>query len=951
MRGIFFASASWLAVSSLAFAAHPAAAQSTEQSNADADPAQAEPAPENNAADIVITGSRTIVDGSRAPTPVTVVSSEQLETAAPGTIAQGLNQLPSFRGSSNAATGQTSSTSANSGSFLNLRNLGPQRTLLLLDGRRAPPSTILGTVDTNILPQELVKRVDVVTGGASAAYGSDAVAGVVNFVLDTHFEGLKGSVQAGLTSYGDNGMQKVTLTGGTSFAGGRGRIVASGSFYNSEGVDSTFARSWGRDANVVVRDPANPAQSIIVSNYHNPIFTPGGLIYGGAGLGLGVQQFLPGGVVAPFNPGTITNGTQVGGDGPLLDLTLAAKVRYASGFSHAEFDVTDNLTLFAEGMVSTVRNRYRQVPDFFIPGFNAPTILITNPYIPDDLRATMIANGQAGFQLGRYSFDTPPATANTTNDTYNVQAGFKWKGPGGWLVDGYAGHSQNIQLTRVENDLIYSRFFAAADAVRDPSSGQIVCNVTLTNPGLYPGCVPINLLGAGSPSAEAIDYIKGEAYFRAVVKRDIAELVVRGTPLTLPAGDLSVAVSAEYRKDSVTQTADPLSSTPVSATGLRLVPAAVLAGAGSYQLGNVQPLSGSIEVKEIAGEVNLPLLSEASPFGRLDLNGAVRFTDYSISGSVTTWKVGAVWQPVNGVTVRGTVSRDIRAPNIQELFGGSVQSQVQVNDTRNNVLASVIQSAVGSTDLQPETAKTYTGGVVFTGIRGLTASVDYYNIEISGVISSLTPQQTVDACTASGFSSPQCANLVYSDPAANTGLVRVFTPRQNLNRQKISGIDGEVGYTTRIGADRLQLRGLVSYLINSSLSVPGGATTDFTGVVGTAANPRWTGLASASYATGPFTLYVQERLTGGGKFQASNEFYNPALADNHVRDAWYTDLTATFDVGEKRHMQFFATVNNLFDEAPPVIPSGSFQLAYPTNAALYDVAGRTITIGARIKFR
>lgn len=960
MRGILSASVSLIMLAATSSAlAQDLPPQGTPLANQDAtsaDPELSEPAAQSETAvdgDIVVTGSRAIVDGSRAPTPVTVVSGAQLETANPGTIAQGLNQLPAFRGSSNAATGQTSSNTANSGSFVNLRNLGPQRTLILLDGRRAPLSTPLGTTDTNILPQELVKRVDVVTGGASAAYGSDAVAGVVNFVLDTGFEGLKGSIQAGTTTYGDNGTQKATLTVGSSFAGGRGRLVASGAFFNSEGVDSTLSRPWGRDAEVVVRDPANPTRSIIVANYRNPIFTPGGLVYAGANaaIGNGRFQFLPDGSLASFNPGSIANGVQTGGQGPLLDLTLLAKVRYGSGFAHAEFDVTDSITVFAEGMFGSVRNNYRQVRDFAIPAFNAPTILITNPFLSTQARNQLLGAGVFGFQLGRFAFDTPPATATTTNDTINLVGGAKWKLGNTWQLDAYYEHSRNRQFTKIENNLIYSRFFAAVDAVSNPANGQIVCNVALTNPGLYPGCVPINLFGQGSPSAAAINYIKGTSFHDAVVKQDVAEVVLRGQPIALPAGPLSIAISADYRKNSVTQTVDPLSRTPVSPTGLRFVPAAVLAGAGNYILGNVQPIDGEFDVKEIAGEVNVPILSDASPVGSFDANGAVRYTDYSISGSVTTWKAGAVWRPLDGLALRATVSRDIRAPNLQDLFGGSIQSQVSINDTRNNLVANIIQSAVGSTDLDPEKAKTYTAGVIFTGVPGLTASVDYFNINTKGVIRTLTPQQTIDACTQSGFVSPQCANLVYTNPVANTGLVRVFTPQQNLARLQTSGIDAELGYAGALGNGQIQLRALASYLIDYKLGIPGGTTTDFAGVVGTFNNPEWTALASASYAIGGFTFYAQERLTGGGKFQAGTEFYNPALSpeDNEVGDAWYTDVTVKFDVGKERKLQFFATVNNLFNEYPPIIPSGAFQLVYPTNAALYDVAGRTITVGARFK--
>lgn len=921
-------------------------------------PSQAPDADEANApsGDIVVTGSRTITDGSKAPTPVTVASAEQLQLAAPQTVADGLNQLPEFRGSTRPSNGTSGSNNSDSGAFLNLRNLGAQRTLLLLDGHRAPPSTTLGTVDTNVLPQELISRVDVVTGGASAAYGSDAVAGVVNFVLDTRFKGLKGSVQAGVTTYGDDGTQKATLAAGTDFAGGRGRIVASGSYYNSDGVPSTFDRPWGSARRVVLTDPANPTQSIIVSNYANTLFTPGGLIYGGGTLGLGTQQFAPGGQVVPFNRGTVVNGAQVGGQGALLDLNAIAAVRAYNGFAHGEYDVTDRLTVYAEGLYASTRNSYNQVPNFFIPGFNAPTILSGNPYLPASLQAQLTAQNLPGFILGRYSFDMPTARGRQTNETYNLVGGARYKLPGDWQLEGYYERSQNVVVTTVSDDLNYPRFFAAVDAVRNPANGQIVCRTTLTAPNLYPGCVPINLLGAGSPSAAAIAYVHGQAYWRARVVQQVGEISVSGSPFSLPGGPLRIAVSGEYRKDTAVQSSDTDSHSPVVTTGLIAVPAAVLNGAGRWQLGNVQPLSGSFDVKEIAGEVNAPLTPDGFAIGAISLNGAVRYTSYSISGGVTTWKAGAVWKPVSTLTVRGTISEDIRAPNLNELFSGSVQNQVTVRDTRNNVTAGIISSAVGSTNLDPERARTYTGGAVFTGLRGLTLSADYFNIDVHDVISQLTPQQTVDACTASAFTSAQCANLVYTNPTASTGLVRVFTPKQNLSYLKTSGLDFEADYDLpldRIGAKlpgRLQLRALATYLLDYTIGVPGGGGIDFTGVVGTSNNPKLTALASATYSVAGVSLYVQERVIGKGHFQASSDYYNPPLANNDIPAVWYTDLTVKANIGDRRRIEVFGTINNVFNRYPPIIPLGSFQLDYPTNASLYDVAGRTITGGARFRF-
>jgi iron complex outermembrane recepter protein len=368
-------------------------------------------------------------------------------------------------------------------------------------------------------------------------------------------------------------------------------------------------------------------------------------------------------------------------------------------------------------------------------------------------------------------------------------------------------------------------------------------------------------------------------------------------------------------------------------------------------LTNVQPLRGKFDVKELFGELNVPVLPDDSPVGSLSFNGAVRYTDYNLSGSVTTWKAGAVWKPVPAITVRGTVSRDIRAPNLGELFRGSVQTQTTVNDTINKKPGvGVLVSQIGNAALQPEIAKTYTAGIVFTGLRGLVVSADYFSIKVNDVISTLTAQQTIDACAASS-ASPQCADLVYSDPA-KTSLIRVFTPNLNLSELKTSGIDGELSYSTALpgNAGSIQFRALGSYLIEYKKGIPGGTILDYAGVVGSLNNnnPTFAGTASIDYNKNGFSFHVQERLIGASKFQAATEQYSPALADNKVPAVWYTDLTITQHVAPRFEM--FATVNNLFNRFPPILPVGLFAVTYPTNSTLYDVAGRMITVGARVKF-
>lgn len=906
--------------------------------------------------EIVVTGSRTIKDGSQAPTPVTVISAEQLQLAAPGPIAAGLAQLPAFRGSTSSANAGVSSAGPTSGSFLNLRNLGARRTLVLIDGRRAPPSAVSGATDASTLPQELVSRVDIVTGGASAAYGSDAVAGVVNFILDSQFTGLKGSIEGGVSSRGDNKSGKMTLSAGSPFAEGRGHVLASGSYYQADGIPSQFDREFGAANWVVTRDPARPGVNSIIRDYRSLVSSAGGVIFGGPGLGSGLLQFAPDGTVIPFNRGTVVDGALVGGQGSRGESNLVAASQSESLFGRVSYDLTPTLSIFGEASYAATHATYNQVHTFLIPTFNSPTIFLGNPFIPDALRKTMVANNLGGFQLGRQNFDMPAVRGDARNETLNLVTGFNWDGPNGWSVDGYYERGQNQQTIQTQNNLNAGRFYAAVDAVRDPG-GNVVCRVSLTNPGLYPGCVPLNLMGAGAPSQAAMSYVQGTSEYVADLTQDVAALTLSGPLFSTSAGEVTVATGLEYRREQVEQTSDAVSTTPLSPLGLRGVPTSVLIAAGGWQLTNAQPLSGEYDIREGFFEVDAPLLADIRFAESLSVNAAVRYTDYSTSGGVTTWKVGSVWKPNSDLRLRAALSHDIRAPNVAELFSGSVQGLNAVNDTINNVTANVVVATTGNPNLKPEEADTLTLGAVYQPSRfaGLTLSIDYFDIEVEDVISALSPQSTIDQCAAGGPSSPQCANLEFSDPVNRKGLIRIRAPQQNLSQMKVTGWDGEASYRTDLAdhglTGALTVRALASYLVDYTTSVAGGAEIKSAGVVGTADNPRLTATLNANWRSGAWTVFVQERFIGRGKFQAGTEFYNPGLGEqNKVEAVAYTDATVTYDLQTGPKIQIFATVNNLFDKQPPILPMGSQHVTYPTNASVYDVAGRQFTAGLRFRF-
>jgi outer membrane receptor protein involved in Fe transport len=930
----------WLLAGASMLAASSAFAQ-TPQLSQPQGPTTETPADASEVDEVVVTGSRVVRDGAQAPTPVTVVSAEQLQQSQPGLIAESLNVLPAFRGSTRPTSGGNSATGPNSGSFLNLRNLGPQRTLILVDGRRAAPSSRDGSVDINALPSQLVRRVDVVTGGASAAYGSDAVAGVVNFVLDTNFTGLKAEVQAGVSSEGDGDSQKFSLTGGTGFAQGRGHVVASGQFYNVEGIDSLTSRDWGRRFYGFLSNPAVPGQLIFRPDARSATTAPGGLIISGP---LAFRQFQPDGTLAPFNRGSAPSGlVQVGGDGSQGSSNLSADIQTRSAFGHVDYALTPNLKVFGQLSLADTENHYVQVQQFNVGGFNGFTIFSGNAFLNPAVQSVLTSTNTPAFGMGRVNFDFgDPTNATAENTLIDATAGFSWAGPAGWTVDGYYEHGRNRADIRTDNNINLEHLYAATDAVRD-SSNNIVCRVTLTNPGLYPGCVPINLFGVGAPSAQAIAYVEGTAAFRTVNTQDVAAVTARGDLFENWAGTIVAALGAEYRREEVEQTSDAIGQSINDATGIRGFPAPYLNQPGGWLVTNVFPVSGSYDLWEVFGEVAVPLARDL-PFAKsLDFNGAVRYTDYSTSGGVTTWKAGLVWEPVDGIRVRATQSRDIRAPNVPELFAGITQATGSVIE--NGATVGIITAASGNASLTPEEADTFTAGVVFQpgAIPGLTASIDYYEIDIAGVISTLTPQVTRDQCAAGATA--LCANITRSSTGA---ITRIVSPTLNLNAAKTSGVDFELGYRPQSDAfgGRLNLRAVASYLSENSIDIFGGRTIDRAGETGLTANPDWAATASVEWARGPISLFVQERYIAEGIYDVTR-VAPTTIEDNSVDAVFYTDLTASYALNDRAKVT--VTVNNLFNTEPPLAPNGNLAIFNPTNPQLYDEIGRYFT--ARVNYR
>ena len=912
--------------------------------------------------EIQVTGTRLVVpSGFRSPTPMTVVDDAELESRMPTSLSDALNQLPVFRDSFTPASNGISTVGSVGQSFLNLRGLGPARTLVLLDGRRVVPSTSAGTVDVSILPEALVQRVDTVTGGVSAVYGSDAVAGVVNFVLDDRFEGVKLTAQMGEASAGDADVRKFEFAGGTSLFGGKGHIVASASRFTDSGITSWRDRDWFNSC-ARIANPALVPASIVACDVHSAAFTPGGLIPSGPLRG---TEFGPGGQPRQFNYGSqLTTLTMIGGDGLDHGVNLSAVpgVKRQTGFAHLTYDLADNVSLFVEGM-------YGESKVHFVPlsawegqstGF---TIFNDNAFLPEQTRQQMAQANVTSFPLWRFSYDFGPLISESRNRTKSGAVGLKATF-GGWKLDAYYQHGENNYLQTTQNNPRINLLYNAVDAVMGPN-GRIVCRSTLANPNN--GCVPLNLFGEGAPSPAALDWILGTTVGDQTVEQDVFNASVSGQPLDLWAGPLAVAFGGGYRRESSNMVVDPTSTSLRHFTGdYRGFPTALEGLLGGWERTNIQPIKGKYDVTEVFGEALLPLLKDAPAVQSLDLSLAARLTDYSTSGHVTTWKAGLNYEPISSVRFRGTVSRDIRAANISELFSGPSFGQSNLIDpfqpaNSPNRLPLVYTRPQGNPDLTPEEADTRTIGVVVqpTFLPGLSVSLDYYDIEIKDAIGTLSGQVIIDQCFQGATA---LCGLLTRDSAGV--LAAVDAPYLNLSQRKTSGYDLEMSYQRPLGAGSLTLRGLASYVDTLTTLNPGAPEIESagqTGRPGSGGIPNLVANASAQYRSDSgYGAFVQLRYIDNGINDAT---LLPSIVDpetNRVASITYTDITLTKRIGNftaesdaTYGAEFFLTVNNVFDRDPPSAPSAWLVFGAPnggTNGSIFDLIGRRYNVGVRMQF-
>ena len=959
-------------------------------------PADAAPAVDDSQT-IVVTGSIIQNPNVVSTSPVSVINSAEIGLRQVTNAEDVLRQIPGAVPS----IGQNVNNGNGGASYVDLRGLGSFRNIVLLDGARIVPSGTAGRVDLNNIPLALIQRVDALTGGASTTYGADAVSGVVNFITKKNFAGVELSGGTQITEKGDGFGWHADLTLGANFDDGRGNAVFSIGYQN---IDSIY--QGDRDVSVfgVSSTSGVASGSSFTSTPTTFSFASQDLQVNSSGTALAVGQYAP----FNFNP---------------YNIFVTPFKRY-NMYGAARYEISDAVEVYTRGMFS--RNTVSSIvapSGIFGVGL---TVAGNNPFLTTTIRNQLCtANGialgatcdnAASIPLGsvyRRTTEVGPRVDEYVTDMFDYRAGIRGNITDKVHYDLYGSYGQSTNTQARKNYVSTSRVVNALNAT---ATSACVTGGT--------ACVPLNLFGPLNSITPAMaNYIGG---ITSTIARDASLGQVHGTVSTefgnfFSDKPINVAVGGEYRKYTAETKPDSLAQVPGE-----------LGGAG----GAIPPVKGGYDVKELFGELNLPLVSDAPFFHELTLEAGLRQSWYHINTagdpkfSATTWKAGLTWAPIEDVKFRGNYSRSVRAPNIAELFApvstgltnllvdpcstaaanlyvapnytplgavclaqGAPAAAVQAGTIANPSAGQANAYGGGNPNLKPETAKSYTFGVVLAPsmVPNLTLTVDYYNIKISAAISSPTPADVINACfgsvTASSATSAACTGIgrnplngrLSGDSATTRGLP---TPLSNLGRLATDGIDFTANYRHDLGFAKLALSLNGNWTNTSKFqATPSSYDRECTGYYSAncaSIQPRWQwfqrttlsfdnidlslawrhisavqyeGQASDFLARG-FTAAKRNLFTGTITNAAgiNSPLAGRSVDFNHIPAYDYFDLAARFTVS---HFEFTLAVTNLFNRQPPVVGSAAGSTSFNsgnTYPSTYDAVGRRFNAGVKINF-
>lgn len=944
-------------------------------------------APSESGTDIVVTGSRIARPDLQASIPIVSVTAERIQDTGASNIQDVLATLPSV-GQNISRTSSNFSNIGNGVATVNLRNLGSSRTLVLLDGRRSLGIAGSSAVDVNNVPTDLIERIEVVTGGASAVYGSEAVAGVVNFVLKDKFEGLRVRGQNTISDEGDAARQYVSVTGGQGFAGGRGHIVANVSYDNDHGLPSRNRSYSAKDvpnrssyAAQGLFDVSNPATQSQFSPATGRTFT-----------------FGSNSVLKPYQGANIDGYNRNG------DRLLSVPVERVQGTLLGNYEFSNAFKVYAEGEYVHTKSNASLEPSAIansgpgaalsFDGSAYPGIPITSPYVPAAIRAAAIANGVDTVQFRRRSNDIFSRSNKNDRDFYRGVLGVKgaFDDASRWSYDLYYEHSQSRDHTTAQ--AIYTPNYGAALNNEVGPDGQIRCSDAAARAA---GCAPLNIFGYNTVSAAAATFLQtytgptrnvtlvdGNSVqlvngsnvtfdYLAKAYQDVVSGSVSGKLFSLWGGPVAVAVGGEYRREKSAETFDPFTQAGLSS---------------GNQITNTK---GSFNTKEGFVEIVAPIVENRAGLYYLGLEGAARYADYSTIGGVWSFKAGATYAPTADIRFRGVFARATRAPNIGELFSSISQTFPAVNDPCDQAqgngdgaktialpagcsaipgIAATVASrgsfqystsqiqtidglTGGNRNLREETADTITAGAVLTPtmLKNFSLTVDYYRIKLKNAVGIIGQQISISQCFAGG--QPLFCDNVIRD--ANGFITRVNALNLNTGSYLVSGIDVEGRYAIPIGGARLDIDVLYNHRFDQQQTpFPGG--------------PLQNELGQADcYSCGRLGSGFKDRVSGNFTFGTENfqltyrvDYLGP-LKDNldgsttvvtPIPAYWYHNVQGKVAVGDNKAMELYVGVNNLLDKKPPTFGDTN-PVSWPgtqTVANTYDLYGRMIYAGATFKF-